>query len=104
MATGTISNLKTAAVADRFHARAKVTESGTYAAGGTTITAASLGLRYIEQLVVSPPDTAGYHVAWDQVVGASVKVKTYDEGDISGIEAEVSGTVAHVYSILAIGF
>ena len=103
MSTAALANIRVVAVGDRLHARARVTQSGTYAAGGSVITALSLGLRFIEQVFLSPPDTAGYHVAWDQVTGASIKVKTYDEDNISGVEAEVSGTVTHVYSILVIG-
>lgn len=104
MATAALSNIKRAPVGDRTHVRAKVTESGSYSSGGTSITAAALGLRYIEALYVSPPNAAGIHVAWDQSVGTSTKVVTYDEDNISGIEAEISGTVSTVYSILAIGF
>lgn len=103
-ATVTLANIKRVAVGDRFHVRAKVTESGTYSAGGSPITAASLGLRYIEHLTVSPPAAAGIHVAWDQTPGTSVKVLTYDEDNTSGVEAEFAGTAAAVYSILAIGF
>jgi hypothetical protein len=103
-ATVTVSNIKRVAVGDRFHVRAKVVESGTYSSGGSPVTAASLGLRYIESIHPSPPNAAGIHVAWDQTAGTSVNILTYDENDISGVEAQFSGTAAAVYSILAIGF
>lgn len=103
-ATVTLANIKRVAVGDRYHVRAKVTESGTYSTGGTPITAASLGLKYIEHVTVSPPNAAGIHVAWNQTPGTSVNIVSYDEDNISGVEAEISGTVTTVYSILAIGF
>lgn len=102
-ATTTVSNIRRAPVGERFHVRAKVTESGTYTSGGSPITAKQLGLNYIEQVFVSPPNAAGIHVAWDQTAGTSINIVTYDEDNTSGVEAEFSGTAAAVYSILAIG-
>ena len=105
MATVTLATIKRTAVGDRFHTTAKVTESGTYTPGGTPIKAASLGLRYIEQVFLSPVAAPGISAAWDKTPGASVTIKTYDEDNTSGVEAEL-GAVATtaVYSILAIGF
>lgn len=102
--TVTLANIKRVAVGDRFHVRAKVTESGTYSSGGTPITALSLGLRHIENLVVEGPNAAGIDVVWNQTPGTSATVVTYDEDNTSGVAAEFSGTAVAVYNILAVGF
>lgn len=103
-ATATISKLKVSAVGDRIHSRCTVTESGTYSAGGTPITAAALGLKYIEAAFPSPVNAAGISVAWNQTPGTSINILTYDEDNTSGVEAQFVGTAAAVYSLLVVGF
>lgn len=103
-AVTTLSNINRYASGQRMHVAAKVTESGTYVTAGSAITAAQLGLKYIETVLVTPPNAAGIHVAWDGTPGTSVNIVTYDEDNISGVEAEFAGTAAAVYTILAIGF
>ena len=102
MATATLSLVKTAAVGDRLHARAKVTESGTYSTGGTSITAQSLGLKYVEQLIVTREPTAANDQAWDGTPGTSVKVLSFTDGGTE-VQHTVSSTTS-AYYILAIGF
>jgi hypothetical protein len=102
-ATVTITNRKTVAVGDRLHARCTVTEAGTYAAGGTVITAKQLGLTYIEAAFPVKPNTIALDVSWDQVPGTTIKIETFKEDTISGIEAEITGNVTTVYSLLVVG-
>ena len=106
MAAVAVSRLKVAAVADRFVARARLTHSGNYADGGTAITAGSLGLRYIEQLVPVQPDAAGIDFAWDGTPGVSVLLKAYDEDDTEGVAEEYANgaAITTVVDIIAYGY
>lgn len=87
-------------------ARARLTHSGNYATDGTAVTAASLGLRYIEQLVPAPADLAGIYFAWDGTPGTSVLLVAYDEDNTSGVAAEYTNAAAitSVVDVLAIGY
>lgn len=102
MATATVSLLKVSVQGDRKTARAKITESGTYATGGTSITAASLGLRYVEQLIVTRAPTATEDQAWDGSPGTTVKVLTFTD---AGTEVQhAASATTSVYFVLAIGY
>lgn len=87
-------------------ARARLTHSGNYETDGTAVTAASLGLRYIEALVPAPADLAGIYFTWDGTPGTSVLLKAYDEDNTSGIAAEYTNAAAitSVVDVLAIGY
>lgn len=106
MASVAVSNLRVAAVADRMVARARLTHSGNYATNGTAVTAASLGLRYIEQLVPVTPNIAGVYFAWDGTPGTSVNLVAYDEDNTSGIAAEYTNAAAitSVVDVIAYGY
>ncbi len=104
-ATTTLAQIRKSAVGERFHVVAKVTESGTYATGGSPITAAQLGLKYIEQVFISRENAIKQDQAWDKTPGTSVNIVTYVEDGTTGIEAEHgASTATAVYNILAIGF
>lgn len=104
-ATTTLSQIRKSAVGERFHVVAKVTESGTYSAGGSPITAAQLGLKYIEQVFISRENAVRNDQAWDKTPGTSVNIKTFVEDAVSGIEVEHGASTADaVYNVLAIGF
>lgn len=83
--------------------RFTLTYSGTYAAGGEVVTAASLGLRYVSEVVLAPVNTLGVESTWDGTKGASPKVRLFVEDAISGIPAEASGTRTDVIRGLAYG-
>lgn len=102
MATAAVSSLKVSVQGDRKTARAKITESGSYATGGTSITAQSLGLVYVEQLIVTRAPTATEDQAWDGTPGTTVKVLTFTDGGTE-VQHTVSATTS-VYYILAIGY
>jgi hypothetical protein len=106
MAAVAVSQLHVSAVGDRKQARAKLTHSGNYATDGTAVSAASLGLNYIERLVPSPADIAGIYFAWDLTPGTSVNLVAYDEDNTSGIAAEYTNAAAitSVVDVLAIGY
>lgn len=104
-ATTTLSQIRRSVSGERTQVTAKVTESGTYSAGGSPITAAQLGLKYIEQVFISRQSAVKNDQAWDKTPGTSVNILTYVEDAISGIEAEHGASTADaVYNILAIGF
>lgn len=104
-ATTTLSQVRRNVVGDRAQVTAKVTESGTYSTGGSPITAAQLGLKYIEQVFISRENVAKQDQAWDKTPGTSVNILTYVEDAITGIEAQHGASTADaVYNVLAIGF
>lgn len=103
-ATTTIAQLRKTAVGERFQVVAKVTESGTYTAGGSPITAAQLGLRYIEQVFISRENAIKQDQAWDKTPGTSVNIVTYVEDGTTGIEAEhaASALTAQSWPFIAV--
>lgn len=97
------SNIVWGTLGTRKTAKGTLTFSGSYASGGEAVTPGSLGLTYVEELFLNPPNTAGIHAAWNQSPTAP-KVVLYDEDNISGIEAEASGTFTTVVNFLATGY
>jgi hypothetical protein len=89
---------------NKFLVRFTLTYSGTYATGGEVVTAASLGLTYVDELIPLTPNEAGIDAAWDGTKGASPKVLLYDEDDTSGVAAErAAATTTTVVRCLAYG-
>lgn len=106
MASVAVSNLNVSAVGDRKHARARLTHSGNYATDGTSVSAAALGLVYIERLVPHSSASAGIDFVWDGTPGTSVLLKAFDEDNTSGVAAEYTNAAAitSVVEVLAIGY
>jgi hypothetical protein len=98
-----VSNLSFGHVGNRVATRATLTYSGSYASGGESVTPAALGLKYVEEVIVTQPNEAGIDVRWDRS-NTAPKFVVYDEDNTSGVAAEFSGTCTSVVRILAIGY
>ncbi len=97
------SNLVWGNLGTRKTVKGTLTFSGSYTAGGETVTPASIGLLYVEELILTNPNAVGIDALWNYSKTAP-KVILNDEDNISGVAAEASGTRTDVIAFLAIGF
>lgn len=69
------------------------------------VTAASIGLGYIDEIFPQQPNAAGYDCIWDQVKGTSVGLSLMDEDNTSGIAADATaGANTTVVNCVAYGW
>lgn len=96
---------KRAPIGDRFMVTATLTWATYAQAYVDKVTAASLGLVYIDHLNVSPSSVAGVSSRWDGVKGASAGISLFDEDDTSGVAADATaGSRTDVVFIQAYGY
>jgi hypothetical protein len=106
MSNPVVSNLsKRAPIGDRFMVTATLTWATYAQAAADKVTAASLGLVYIDSVDPSPSSVAGVDCLWDGVKGASAGLTLNDEDNTSGVSADATaGARTDVVYITVLGY
>jgi len=93
-----------APLGNEFVVHARLTWTTYAQAAADKVTAASLGLVYINHLEVNQPNVLGTNVVWDRVQGASPGLKIFVD-DIAGVSAEAAAAAnTTVVDVTAFGF
>jgi hypothetical protein len=96
---------KRAPAGDRFLVTATLTWATYAQAAADKVTAASLGLVYIDELFPSPSSVPGVDCLWNGVKGTSPGLTLIDEDDTTGVGADASaGSRTDVVHIVAYGY